>query len=59
MAQQIKNPTNIPEDAGLIPTLTQRVKDPVLPKAALSAYVKDAAQICCCCGCGICQWLWL
>ena len=26
MAQQVKNPTSIPEDAGLIPGLTQWVK---------------------------------
>ena len=31
VAQQVKNPTSIHEDAGLIPGLPQRVKDPVLP----------------------------
>ena len=31
VAQGLTNPTNIEEDADLIPSLTQWVKDPVLP----------------------------
>ena len=31
VAQQVKNPTSIHEDADSIPGLTQKVKDPTLP----------------------------
>ena len=33
VAQQVKNPASIHKDAGLIPGLTQWVKDPVFPHA--------------------------
>ena len=33
VAQQVKNPTSIHEDVGLIPGLGQWVKDPELPQA--------------------------
>ena len=51
VAQQVKNPTSIGENARSISGLTQWVKDTALPQAA--AQVTDAAQIPCCCGYGI------
>ena len=35
VAQQVKNPTSIHEDTGLIPGLTQWVKDLALPRAVV------------------------
>ena len=35
VAQQVKNPTSIPKDAGLIPGLNQWVTDLVLPGASV------------------------
>ena len=53
----VMNPASINEDVGLIPGLTQWVKDPVLLQAVVQ--VADVARIWCCCGCGIGQQLWL
>ena len=35
VAQQVKNPTSMHEDVGLIPGLSQWFKDPVLPRAVV------------------------
>ena len=43
MAQQVKNPTSIHEDVGLIPGLAQWAKDLVLLQAVV--YVTDVAWI--------------
>ena len=37
VAQQVKNLTSLNEDKGIIPGLTQWVKDPVLPQSQLLA----------------------
>ena len=53
MAQPVRNPTRIHDDAGLIPGPGQRVKGPALLQAMMQ--VTEVAQILCCCGCG-CGW---
>ena len=45
VAQRVKNPTSIHEDAGLSPGLTQEVKDPALPQAVV--LVTEVAWIWC------------
>ena len=50
MAQQLMIPTRIHEDTGLIPGLTQWVKNLALPRAVV--WVADMAWIWHCCGCG-------
>ena len=52
MAQWVKNHRHsVCEDVGLIPALTQWVKDLALLQPAVQ--VTDVAQIPHCCGCGI------
>ena len=51
MAQQVKDPTYVREDVGLIPGLPQCFKDLALLQAVEE--IEDAAQIWRCCVCGV------
>ena len=55
MAQQVKNPSGIHEDAGLIPGLTSGLRIQCCHK--LQGRWTDAAWIWHCCGCGVGQQL--
>ena len=52
---KLRTRRNICENVGLIPDLTQWVKDPALPQAA--AQVADVARSPHCCACGVGQQL--
>ena len=54
MAQKVKNPTSIHEDVGLVPGLSQWVKNPALLQYSVdAAQVAYEAQVWYCCGCGV------
>ena len=57
VAQRVKNPPSVHEDAGSVPGLCQWGKDPGLPWTVVE--VPDVAPFWHCCGCGVGQQLQL
>ena len=52
MAQQVKNPTSIHKDVGLIPGLAQWVKGSSVATSYGVGH-RYGSDLACCCGCGV------